>query len=184
MSLKPWTTIASEYLVSDAWIRLRSDNCLTAAGQSVDPYYVLEYPPWVTVFPVTVSGELVLVRQYRHAMRRVLLELPGGAVDKVDTDATAAAERELAEETGYTGKNFTEIAQFAPNPGSQTNVSHVVIGTDLEQTTNQNLDSSEEIQVVLMPLEQVASELQKGSFVHATHVAALYRGLHHLGLLR
>lgn len=184
MTLKPWRTTASQYLIEDEWICLRSDNCVTPSGSPVQPYYVLEYPPWVTIVPVTKAGELVLVRQYRHAMGEILLELPGGGFEAEDGTSIAAAERELAEETGYTGKDFREIAQFAPNPASHTNVSHIVIGLDLERTAPQDLDDSEEIDVELMPLDQVISELAKGSFLHATHVAALYHGLAHLGLLK
>ena len=183
MAIEPWTVTASSVLVEDKWVRLRADECTTSDGKTIAPYYVFDYPSWVTVFPVTKQGELVLVRQYRHGLGEVLLELPCGGYEANEVDSVVAAARELSEETGYTGKSFDEIASFSPNPANHSNLSHVVICTDLERTQEQRLDPGERIEVVLMPLQTAIVELKKGNFVQAMHVAALFYGLSHLGLI-
>lgn len=183
MTSAKWRVSESRYLIEDRWLRLRADTCITASGARLHPYYVFEYPPWVTIFAVTGSGQLVLVRQYRHALREVMLELPGGRVDVGDASAEAAARRELEEETGYTGEHFEEIAALAPDPARQTNFNHVVIATGLLKTRSQALDHGEELDVVLMPLTQVSEEIRKGTFMSAMQLSALSLGMSRLGIL-
>jgi len=177
--MQSWRITSSQIVVEDEWIRLRADTCETPHGKTISPYYVLDYPEWVTIVPITSQQEMVLVRQYRHGLGETLLELPCGGFAQGE-DAIAAATRELAEETGYTGNHFEEIATCAPNPANHANLSHVVLATGLEQTLAQNLDYGEDIEVVLMPLEQVTMALRSGQFVQAMHVAALFYGLEHL----
>ena len=129
---------------------------------------------------MTKNAELILVRQYRHGLGKVLLELPCGAYEDGEATSTTVAARELAEETGFTGNHFTEIATFSPNRANHSNLSHVVLATDLEQTQSQNLDFGENIEVVLMPLKTVQRELEKGSFLQAMHVAAMYYAFNYL----
>jgi hypothetical protein len=90
-----WETLGSRYVVKDRWLTLRTDDCRNADGQLIAPYYVLEYPPWVNVLALTPEHDAVLVRQYRHGVRRIILELPGGAVDEQDACVQDAARREL-----------------------------------------------------------------------------------------
>jgi NUDIX domain len=103
---KKWHVIGSQTLLRDRWIDVRADECITAAGVKISPYYVLTYPNWVHVVAITSAGSLVLVRQYRHAVSEFLLELPGGAVDAEDPSLEQAARRELQEETGFTAQRW------------------------------------------------------------------------------
>ena len=180
VTIDPWKVASSKVLVKDKWISLRADKCLTSAGKVIDPYYVIDYPHWVTIFPITKDAELILVRQYRHGLGKILLELPCGAYDDGEVSSTTVAARELTEETGYTGVHFEEIATFSPNPANHSNLSHVVLATDLEHTQPQNLDLGEDIEVVLMPLKIAQQELREGTFVQAMHVAAMYYAFNYL----
>src|SRR5262245_24284487 len=101
-----WKILSSEYLFKDLWFKVRKDKCVTPGGKIVDPYYVYEFPNWVTAFPVTEDGKVILLRQYRHALGEVCIEIPGGCVDDTDTDYQEAAARELLEETGYTFSSY------------------------------------------------------------------------------
>lgn len=93
-----WKTVSSEYLFNDRWFKVRKDRCVTPSGTVVDPYYVYEFPTWVGAVPVTEDGKVIMVRQYRHALGEVVLEIPGGCVDDSDSSLEAAAARELLEE--------------------------------------------------------------------------------------
>jgi hypothetical protein len=80
-----WHIVKSETLIKDRWIDLRADACVTSSGVDIAPYYVLAYPDWVHVVAITPDDQLVLVRQYRHGVGEILLELPAGAVEAADT---------------------------------------------------------------------------------------------------
>ena len=54
-----WKTLSSEYLFSDLWFKVRKDKCETPGGKIVDPYYVYEFPTWVTALPITEDGKTV-----------------------------------------------------------------------------------------------------------------------------
>ena len=70
----------------------------------------------VCVIPVTENNEVVVERQYRYPLDRVILEIPAGKLDAPDEDRLSAAQRELMEETGYTADEWTEIGDFHPAP--------------------------------------------------------------------
>lgn len=79
-----WIVLKSRHLVKDKWISVRSDTCQMPNGTIVDPYYVLEYPTWVNVVALTKNQEVILVKQYRHGLKKTILELPSGAVEAED----------------------------------------------------------------------------------------------------
>ena len=87
-----WKILSSEYLFNDLWFKVRKDRCITPQGKIVDPYYVYEFPTWVTAVAITEEGKVVLERQYRHALDEVCVEVPGGCVDDTDSSLEAAIE--------------------------------------------------------------------------------------------
>ena len=64
-SLK-WTTISSEYLFNDNWLKARRDKCIRPDGKIIDPYYVMEYPEWAAGFALTEDNSILLIKQYRQ----------------------------------------------------------------------------------------------------------------------
>src|SRR3989304_5703220 len=100
MPIKPWKILESTYLRP----RIRVDKCEVANGKVFEPT-VLEFRPWANVLALTRNNEAVLVKQYRHGVRDILLELPGGIVDD-DENPLDAVRRELLEETGYSTSNI------------------------------------------------------------------------------
>src|SRR5664279_2839452 len=96
MTIKPWKILESHYIHKI----VRIDKCELPNGMTLDGF-VLEYGDWATILAVTKQQQVVLVRQYRHGAQKVMLELPGGAMDARDESPLQAARRELLEETGY-----------------------------------------------------------------------------------
>ena len=66
--LQPWTVRSSRRVLHDRWISVRADDCVTAEGAEVSPFYVLEYPDWVNVVALDDENHVLLVRQYRHGL--------------------------------------------------------------------------------------------------------------------
>ncbi|HEY0909111.1 MAG TPA: NUDIX hydrolase, partial [Bradyrhizobium sp.] len=160
--IAPWTVTNSRLIVADRWIRLRADDCVTAAGAPIAPYYVLEYPPWTHVVALTEADEIVLVRQYRHAARRSFLELPGGMVDAGETPIEAAR-RELMEEAGYVVDTLIPVSALYANPASHTNVMHIFAARGARRVADPTHEIGEHgMQVVHMPVAELVPRLAEG----------------------
>jgi 8-oxo-dGTP pyrophosphatase MutT (NUDIX family) len=182
--ISPWRVRSSKTLVKDRWIDLRADDCETSAGDRLSPYYVLRYPDWVHVVALTPEGQLVLVRQYRHAAAADFLELPGGVMDPADADPAATAMRELEEESGYVGAGARLVSSLYANPALQTNRVHVCLVTEARPTGRQQRDAGEDgMTVHLLPVEEVLAGLQGGLIGQSLHVASLLLGLMAAGLV-
>lgn len=175
-----WKLVNSEYLYKEPWLTLRRDVCETPAGVLVNPYYVLEYPDWVCVMAVTEDDKVILIRQYRHAYGKVLLEIPGGVMDATDSSAEVAARRELLEETGFAFDQFYDLGGVSHNPSTSTNLTHLFLATGGKKVQEQQLDENEEIEVILEDIKAVETMLKERLFVQSLHVSCLHYGLEKL----
>lgn len=147
------------------------------------PYYVLEYPDWANVLAVTEDEQVILVRQYRHGVGQVGLELPGGAVDPGEEPAVALR-RELLEETGHDVGELEPTVTLAPNPATHTNWAHSFLARGCRRVAAPQLDATEDIEVVEMPLDEFVERLLAGECAQAMHFAAAMAGLRALGILQ
>lgn len=169
-----WKTLSSEYLFRRPWLTARRDVCQLSDGRINDEYYVLEYPTWINVIAITDDGQMILVRQYRHGLGRTCFEIVAGCVEEGE-DPMDAAKRELQEETGYTGGEWTETMQFTCNASAMNNITHSYLAIGVRRTDSQHLDASEDIEVYTFTQEQVREMLLRGDFMQASMIAPLYR---------
>ena len=95
----PWHVRSSDWALNEPWYRVRRDVVELPDGTVID-YYRSIRPDVAVVLPVTADGEVLLVRQYKHGVGEITLELPGGLIDAGEAPLAAAA-RELREETGF-----------------------------------------------------------------------------------
>lgn len=179
-----WKTLKSEYLFNDLWFKVRRETCETPQGKIVSPYYVYEFPEWVNAVALTQENQVVMVRQYRHALGETCIELPGGCVDPTDANTEAAIARELLEETGYQFSNFTYLGRTSANPSTNNNLMHMFLATGGIRIQNQQLDANEEIEVELFPLDEVIQMIRRQEIVQSMHVTTLLHALERLGKLK
>ena len=168
-----WKLLSSEYLFKDLWFTVRKDRCETPSGTIVDPYYVYEFPTWVTAVPVTEDGKIIMVRQYRHALGEVCIEIPGGCMDDTDDSPEVAIRRELLEETGYEFSRFEYLGKISANPSTNNKLMHMFLARGGKKISEQSLDPNEEIQVELMSVEEVRGLLKENKIMQAMHVSCL-----------
>jgi 8-oxo-dGTP pyrophosphatase MutT (NUDIX family) len=172
-----WKKISSEYLSRDLWGTVRKDVCQTQEGKMIDPYFVYEFPTWVTAVAVTQEGKIIMERQYRYALDVTCFEIPGGCVDDSDSSLETAIARELLEETGYRFTNYEYLGKTSSNPSTNDNWMHMFLATGGRYEREQELDHNEEIEIYLFSLEEVKKLLAENQIIQSMHVTALYYAL-------
>jgi 8-oxo-dGTP pyrophosphatase MutT (NUDIX family) len=167
-----WRRLGGE-IVHDAGIfRLRRD-AYEYDGSMTRPFYVLESNAWINVVPVTPTGEIVMVRQYRHGIQEPTLEVPGGLVDPADEDPAAAAARELKEETGYAGSTPELLAAVSSNPAILDNRTYCYVVRSATRVGPPRPDPYEDVEVETHPIERIPELLLTGTIHHSLSVCAL-----------
>lgn len=178
--IKPWKTRGSKELYSSGVFRLKVDECELPDGRIMPRYYVIEFPDWANVVPITGAGEIVLVEQFRYASQETTLEIPGGSTDPEDRDVLSAVRRELLEETGFEANEMKLIGRHRPNPAMQNNTMHTYLGLGCRKTADPTPDPYEDLRVVLKPISEVYQMILDGRIGHSIVVASLLYALPHL----
>ncbi len=151
-------------------------------GRVMPRYYVMEFPDWVNLVPVTKEGKIVMIEQYRHATGEMTWEIPGGSTDPHKGESSLeAASRELREETGYEAFEVKLIASHHPNPAMQTNSMHTYIGYGCKKVGEPQPDPYEDILVVEKSVDEVYEMIRSGKLTHTIVMASILLALPHLG---
>jgi ADP-ribose pyrophosphatase len=174
-----WKRLGSEKMLENPYFALRSDRLRLPDGGIKDPYYVIERPDAAIVFPLTAHGDVVLVRQYRPPIDMMELGLPAGLVEAGERPE-AAARRELAEETGYTGSEWEPLGSLASSPSLKDNWAYLFLARDVEQTAAPDPDEHELVEVVRVPVQALPGLVRSGEIVSSSGVAAVMLALERL----
>lgn len=179
-----WKILSSEYLFKDLWFKVRKDKCEAPDGRIIDPYYVYEFPTWVSALALTEDGKVILEKQYRHALGEICIEIPGGCVDDTDKNFEEAIARELLEETGYSFSSYEYLGKISANPSTNTNLMHMFLARGGKKVSSQHLDTNEEIEVNLVTIDELKELLHQNKLVQAMHVTCIMYGLEKLKELK
>ena len=176
-NLEKWKILQSNMALNHPWCKVRQDKIELPNGQVIDDYFVYIRPDVAIILPITSDREIVFVKQYRHAIGDFFIELPAGGFNPEQESGEFAAIRELEEETGYVASKVKKIATFYDKPSKDTNQLHLYLAENVAKTGKLKLDITEEIEVILIPIDAVVSKIVKGEICVAGTVAALFLGL-------
>ena len=143
---------------------------------------LIRHPGSVVLVPVTDSGEIVLVRQYRPAIKQWLWELPAGSL-KPGEDIEAAARRECHEEIGLIPERLEKLGAFYPTPGFCDELMHVYKASALRTPTHDEVarpDEDEDIETKAFFLDDIRRMIAAGEIVDLKTLVAV--GLEGAGL--
>jgi 8-oxo-dGTP pyrophosphatase MutT (NUDIX family) len=178
--MRPWQTIESKIALENPWITVRQDTVQLPDGHVVVDYNVIVERDVACVVALTPERRLLLCEQYKHAIGEFTFEMPGGILERDDSDPETAARRELLEETGYSAGALRLLGAYPLSPARLHQRMYLYLALDVTKTTEQQLDATEEIRVHALPLDEVRAMLRDGRICAATSVAGIYRALDEL----
>lgn len=168
--LRDWiildSVIASDYKIFQVGIQ----SAICPRTGKLSQFYTIHTSSWVNVIPITEDGNVVMIRQFRQGSKTFCLEIPGGLVD--NETPLDAAKRELLEETGYFGEKIEYLGSVNPNPALFDNTCYSFLIKDVKKAAKRNLDPTEDIEVVLVPLKEIPDLIRNGTINHALVVVA------------
>jgi ADP-ribose pyrophosphatase len=161
----------SEVLLKGRTFQIRRDELKTPDGR-LTKYEIVEHSGSVVMLPVDAQGNLLFVRQYRHAARLDLLELPAGTRNGDELYETCAA-REMREETGMAAGKLEQVGEFYLAPGYSTEYMMAFLATELTHSPLR-ADEDEFLQVEKIPIQRAIEMAERGEVQDAKSLAALF----------
>ena len=155
-----WQTDGRESAYACPGFSIVHEDVTLPDGTETDFDYLHDGPS-VVVLPFTPDGELVVIEEWRQAVKRVVRGFPSGGVEPSES-LPDAAHRELVEETGYEAADVRHLDTFEPATGITDAVFHYFVATACEPTGHQNLDDDETIRVATSTLEAMVDRLVTG----------------------
>jgi len=166
----PFELIKSEPVFQGRAFKIRRDTLKTPDGNETK-FDIVEHNGSVIIIPIDADGNMLFVRQYRHAAGRDLLELPAGTRDADEAYESCAA-REIREETGMAAGRLERIGDFYLAPGYSTEFMAVFLATELTHDPLE-ADDDEFLQVEKISVKEAIQMAERGEMPDAKSLAAL-----------
>ncbi|MBT3942018.1 MAG: NUDIX hydrolase [Chloroflexi bacterium] len=169
------TTIDSRQVYNDHRVKMRVDT-VQMGDRPILETAVIENANSVVVVPITDDGEVLLVKQWRHAAQAVLLEAPAGHMDPGEAPQDAAL-RELQEEAGHSAENLAPLPGFWAAPSISTEYMHGFLATGLT-TSSLPQDDDEDVELARTAISEIPDLIRNGTITDSKSIAALLSALY------
>jgi ADP-ribose pyrophosphatase len=167
----PAEVLESEEIFAGRVFRVVRERFRTPLGRTVVQELVL-HPGAAVVVPLPDPRSILLVRQYRHAARSFLWEVPAGRLEPGEAPEEAAR-RELHEETGFRAARWRRLGGFFPAPGVTSEFMHLFVAEGLAPDGGAEPDEDEEIETGIFPIDEVQARVRRGEIRDGKTIAAL-----------
>ena len=164
------TFVSGEQVFKGALLDVRRDVVALPDGMRATREYIV-HPGAAVVVPILDDGRLVLERQFRYPVGRVMLEFPAGKLDAGETPLTCA-QRELVEETGYRAREWALAGTLHNAMAYCTEVIHILFARGL-RSGERALDVGELIELALLPEAEIEASAVRGELTDAKTLIAL-----------
>jgi ADP-ribose pyrophosphatase len=168
--MSPERTLHSERIYEGKIINLRVDTVELSSGRKTKRE-IVEHAGCTAIVAIDSESNVLLVRQYRKAVERTLLEIPAGGIERGETPLDGAR-RELEEETGFSAEKWEELSFFYTSPGFTTEYIHLYLATDLKPV-KRAADDDENIELVRVPLKKAPELITSREVCDAKSIAGL-----------
>jgi ADP-ribose pyrophosphatase len=151
--------VSSESIYQGRVVKLSVDTVQLPNGET-SKRELITHPGAVAIVPLDAAGNIIMVRQYRYAAKKVLLELPAGTLNPGE-NPDLCADRELQEETGLKAGKLEKLGGIYVAPGYSTEYIHLYLATDLQES-RLDMDEDEFIEVETVPLSTTFELIREG----------------------
>ena len=149
-----WKRLNSEYLVKSKWLKIRRDEVQLPNGTILDDYFIIEKNNVALIVAMDKNKRVILKKEYRYAIDKELIEIPGGTYDNESDDPLDVAKRELLEETGYESNDWDFLGMLYDYPTKDTNTISLYMAKNIYKVAEQKLDISEDITFEFVPIKE------------------------------
>ena len=146
------------------------ENVTLENGTTTDMEFI-EHPGAAAIVPFLSDNRIVMLKQYRHALKKYIWEIPAGTLDSRE-DLISCARRELVEETGYSAGQWHRLGEITPVPGYSNERIHIFLARELQPAV-QNLDADEVIEVQKVDFRKALEMTGSGEIQDAKSIAGL-----------
>jgi ADP-ribose pyrophosphatase len=172
-SFRPWKVLdRREAFALPPWVSVAVETIELPDGRRIDDYVQVHVSNFAIVFAETADGQIICVRQYRHAPRGPSLEFVAGRIDDGE-DPLAAAKRELLEETGYDSPDWELAGRFIISPTQGIGTGHVYRAHNAVRRQAPCSGDLEEAVVELLDRDALVAALVAGEIVAGSHIATM-----------
>lgn len=147
------------------------ENVTLDNGVTTDVEFV-EHPGATAIIPLLSPTRLILLKQYRHALREYIWEIPAGTLDPEES-VIGCAKRELIEETGYSAAQWHKLGAITPVPGYSDERIHIFLAADLKPA-ERHLDADEIINVHEVEIKDALDMIKRGEIQDSKSISGLY----------
>ena len=173
-------TLNSERIYEGKILNLRKDEVRVKSGKTAYRE-IVEHNGGAVAVAITDENKVLLVRQYRQAMGKEMLELPAGKIEKGE-NPVETMKRELAEETGYSAENLSLIGEFNPSVGYTDETLYIYMATHLTKGET-NFDDDEDLELMEIPLQEAVNLVVKGEITDGKTMAGILLATHHMKIV-
>ena len=174
------TRTSTEDIFDGVILHVKRDTVALSNG-STTVREVIRHIGAVCVIPVTDDNKVIMERQFRYPLDKVILEIPAGKLDTPDEDRLSAIKRELREETGYAADEWTELGDFHPAPAYCDEYITMYMARGLHKG-ERHLDDDEFLDVYAIPLPELVQDVMEGRVSDAKTQVCILKAARILGL--
>ena len=172
--IQDWTILKREPVEDFKLFQIQKKQVRSPRTGETSEVQAIKLADWVLILPLTADQEVIMVRQYRHGIERVCLELPGGLVDASDESPGLSARRELLEETGYQADQIKLIGECYPQPAVLSNKCFFYLAKNTTKVQPPHLDSGEDIEIIKIPLNEIPLKIENKEINHGMVLLAFF----------
>lgn len=169
--IKKWKVVSREEVSPSKWFPLFKDKVELPNGKTVEDYYWSQLGDVVMIIGVTKDEKILLVKQYKHGVKEIMIEFPAGRIKK-DQSPEQAAIAELREETGYKAVELKLMGKLRTVPSKDDVTVYVYLAKGLQDKGEQEFDENEEIEVIEKDWDGVEKMILEGEINGSDTVGA------------